>query len=444
MVGTMTNYNEPKFTKAKQKLIENLFLKNLKDNLGLGKKSEALRLMQSILFDTGIYCKNENEICLKTVELENEDIQNIIDEVMLFVKSAMNESSVCFESIYTKLLDLNVDNEIIPIYLALILREYKGHSVIISNNNELPLNAETLNLINQEPLRYELYIEKWNEKKERYINNLEELFGEFIDSEEKEINKFYCVHKAICRWFFNLAKYSVVTNSEYSKEDNVKLSDNLIGFRNSIKISQNNSRQFLFEKLPEIFKTNDLNFELLSNIIEAKTEIENLTINLEKNLIVDIFEMFGSGKKISLHQCLKEWLKGLNEDRLTLLYPDGENKLFEIIENSSGNTIFNDICKFAVGLPISEWNEDTPDIFIENLKAVKDVIENKEKLSSKIYTILYKNDGKVEVINKFEKADYSENSSLFFNDIKSIVEEYGNGISSGEKRQVLLDMIQKI
>ena len=50
----------------------------------------------------------------------------------------------------------------------------------------------------------------------------------------------------------------------------------------------------------------------------------------------------------------------------------------------------------------------------------------------------------IESFKTFEKAEYSPKAKLLYNDAEAMMQEYGESLSSDEKRQVLVDIISKV
>ena len=107
-------------------------------------------------------------------------------------------------------------------------------------------------------------------------------------------------------------------------------------------------------------------------------------------------------------------------------------------------------------LRIKDWNNDTALIFTGNLrrysrsildyaKAQADVATTKRQILAKdFYEILFcDNNGKQER-KTFKREVYSKKAKLLYNDIESSIEEMGQSITPQEKRQVLMDLLEKL
>ena len=100
----------------------------------------------------------------------DENINNILNEIDKFIK-ACEKQKTSFAMLYDVLTgkDIGMRKGIIPIYLALIMQNYKNDLTISygsRNSKELELNADTVNNINYSPHEYYLSIEKGTEEKE--------------------------------------------------------------------------------------------------------------------------------------------------------------------------------------------------------------------------------------------------------------------------------------
>ena len=63
---------------------------------------------------------------------------------------------------------------------------------------------------------------------------------------------------------------------------------------------------------------------------------------------------------------------------------------------------------------------------------------------TEFYKISYIDASGSEVYKTFEKQEYSPQAKLLYNDTEAIMHEYGESLSAEEKRQVLVDIINKV
>ena len=80
----------------------------------------------------------------------------------------------------------------------------------------------------------------------------------------------------------------------------------------------------------------------------------------------------------------------------------------------------------------------------------KEVVEetnnstNEQIISSGMYKISYIDDNGKESVKTLTRVETSRKAQLLNNDITSLLEDFGESISTNEKRQVLLDILEKL
>ncbi len=127
--------------------------------------------------------------------------------------------------------------------------------------------------------------------------------------------------------------------------------------------------------------------------------------------------------------------------------------IFEYIRQSENNdsALFAKITKHISGLRITDWEDNTILTFLKSLKAFKEEVEEKDKAENinntsqtGVYKITYVDENGNEEVKILNRVENSRRAGLLDNDITSLLEEYGESITTNEKRQVLLDILQKL
>ena len=121
------------------------------------------------------------------------------------------------------------------------------------------------------------------------------------------------------------------------------------------------------------------------------------------------------------------------------------------------STISNDegvfvqrLAKTVTQLRIDDWNDKTIEFFINTLKSMKETIEtfNKDiqqnsKSLANNYKIYFINRSGDSIEKTFPKVKCSDIAKLLYNEMESSLDEYGRAISDDEKRQILMELIEK-
>ncbi len=440
---------------ARNKVLKGLLQNTLQANLGLTGSGPEINVMRSILFSSGIL--DENSTSLKVNDLADRNTQKVLDTINeFFIKSG--EKTENFADLYNKLTlpkyGIGLKKGVIPVYIAVILNLYKQHAVIENiNNKEIEIKAETLENVNKSPSFFNLILEDWNEAKQKYINQLDELFRKEIVPTEREYNTFdYIVH-AMQRWFLKLCKYQKEANSIYLGNNEFKKFDTPIKkFKSQLRNSELNSRELLFDKLPEIFNTQIEN-GLFEKIKKAKTTIDDLFDDLANAIANDIQAQFNGNEKASLLSTMRDWLDALNKDTKNYLLNNGNEVIFKYIEDKDATELelLHNITRKLSGLRLSDWENTTISLFNEALKEFKSNVEEKNKQendnsqsSSGLYKIVYVDENGNEEVKTLTKQETSSRAKLFNNEIQSLMEDYGQSLTTNEKRQVLFDILKEL
>lgn len=107
---------------------------------------------------------------------------------------------------------------LIPIYLSVVLHEYKKEIVICDRYGQITMNADAIEQINAEPGLFTLSYIDWNPEKEEYIAALEEAFSEYA-IEDRTTAPYEYVMIAMKRWYMELPKYAKNAKCVYQYMD---------------------------------------------------------------------------------------------------------------------------------------------------------------------------------------------------------------------------------
>ena len=447
---------------SRTKLVSGLLENELDSNLGLTGTGQDVSIMRSTLIQTGIlqYTETTQVINLNT---DNNNMRNVLNVIQNFFAVANLNGEQSFSVLYDNLTlpqyGIGMKKGVIPIYIAAVLHHHKMNLVIKSKNNELKITAELLNSINEKPENYSVLLVNWNDGKKRYMAELENLFGEYIIEKERSYNSFSYIVLAMNRWYMSLPKYAKEMNAIYcgirSNEPQKSLQKEQKKFINSIKQVDNNSREYLFEKLFNIFETDETNVEIIEKIRATKNSFDTAKGNLINVLITDVKWIFGghSPKKASLTSVIKDWYESLTENTLGYLFSNNENRILELMKSISNDeiTFMERLGKAVTSLRIDDWNTNTIETFLNEIKAFKIAVdefnekyENSYPNASDMYKLIFVDKSGNEVVKTFSKTEYSDRAKLLLSDITTSLDEMGQTITEQEKRQVLMQLLEKM
>ena len=73
----------------------------------------------------------------------------------------------------------------IPVYIAAAVCERVKNIVLKKRGIEVPVSAQTLAEIAENPQEFSVRVQNWNDEKENYVKKTENIFADFVIEEEK-------------------------------------------------------------------------------------------------------------------------------------------------------------------------------------------------------------------------------------------------------------------
>ena len=106
------------------------------------------------------------------------------------------------------------------------------------------------------------------------------------------------------------------------------------------------------------------------------------------------------------------------------------------------------LAEILTGLRVVDWNVDTIDSFITRLKEYKKSAENYKEQESKradnSYRLSFTDEKGRETSKTFNKVELTPRSRLLYNKMEDALSVMGQALSQAEKRQVVVNILQKI
>lgn len=434
---------------ARKKIIEQILEFNAKNNIVFRKGSLESTILRSTLLSNKAVYKTEVEgeykldYSLFENKLESNFLNLVIDVDKLIQQSIYEEISI--DNIYRIFISreygYGMKKGPIPIILAFIFSRYKKYLSISENGREIVLNANTLESIDLDPKNYTIKLQKINDEREIYISQLEGIFRDYININDKKEDNLTYLTLAIKKWFLYLSKYSKDTKNIYlGNKESKKISKDIVKFKNKLRLLNENSLRFLFEDMVGIFKVGSYE-KLIQKISEAKKIIDKLEYNLYKNVENDVKQLFNINKNSSLNKGLYQWSESIEKSvafKNSLM--GGFIKLIDTnIELNDNVSYLDKLSSFILGLYVVDWNDNTPILFVDKLTDLKDEIE---KLSVESKS---ENSGNALIgIAITEDVDLGARANMLLDDLKDTLEDYGSSVSEAEKRAILLELLKDI
>lgn len=502
--------------KSRAKLLDAM-LNSPSLDLGLSGSGQEVSFMRSALVLPGILKKADKDSLEKKIfNLEpssgNEKYDGNFKKLFAVIKEFFAHAEKNEISFY-ELFELLVKPEngfglrrgVIPLYIAAVLSSFSKNIVLKKSGIEVPVNAQSLAEIAENPEAFSVRVQKWNDKKENYVKKTENIFADFVIEEEKNANGYSYLINAMFRWYRSLPKYTKQMKKVYcgsaggSEKKSVPVQKEYSEFLNILKQGGFGTNEILFEKIPCAFKNEkpeQADFALSENIKSAKNFFDFALENFTEKIIEETKNFFGknAGEK-SLKNVIAEFCAELEPETENHVFENGAHLLLKIYK-SAGNdekqTAF-EMAKVLTGLSIDDWNDETVGVFFERLSELNRTLldfkdnsvakknepavrqaqrpdswnvaslagnaENSadarfggvststfsESSAADNYEIRFVQSGAENAKSKsFRKVECSVRAKSLEEEIWRTIEEMGQSVTDAEKRQVLVSLLEKL
>lgn len=442
---------------SRNKILSGLLRNVLEPNLGLTGTGQEVSVMRSTLLRKEVLL-DDKEGTRINLSPSDRQMKGVLDLIVSFIMDAKKKGAASFGQLYRELTSheyhIGLRSGVIPIYIAAVFHEYSEDIILQNEFGQLPLSADTLQMINANPADYSLVYLEWNSEKQAFVTKLSEIFSDYVIEAEKNLSAYEFAASAMKRWYLSLPRYAKEAKGIGNKETSKR-------YRKMVKLlKQNlNGHELLFEKLPEAFGYRDFNEGLAENIEQAKLYYDSEIAILKAELIKQtkqIFSIAANREKLnraSLSSVIKDWCETLDEYVFEQLFENGTDKclgLFKEVTNDE-ETFISRLAKAATDLRVEDWDDGTVDRFTENLKMYKQTAEefqsgksDSDDSAASTYEIRFRADNGSSEVKRFDRVETSKRGKLLYNSILSEIDSMGYSISEQEKRQILMDILKKM
>lgn len=444
---------------SRNKLVAALLRNQLEVNLGLSGTGQEVSIMRSTLIRTGVLVDRNGmpEIDLRP---DNAHIANMLENIETFILSARHNGRIGFDVLYDILTlpehHIGMRKGLIPIYLAVVLHEYKQQVVILDRYGQVPTSADVLLQINADPAAFSLSYLDWDPEKEKFVEHLAQIFADYVIDAEKGANTFDFIVNAMRRWVMSLPKYSKESKSH---PNGTKIESRQLAMMKMLK-QNTSSYELLFNKLPIAFGyTGEFSSGLAENIAATKAFFDCLLDDLKKTLVEKTKAIFmlpqnkDQETRMSLSSTIHEWCDSIAPSAFTHLFADGTERclaLFKSVTNDEFAFVVR-LAKTATGLRVEDWDNQTVDVFQKKLlqykvtaESYREEVPSEQSESSSTYKVTFVEADGTAKTKSFERVEYSNRGKLLFNQITQSLDSMGHAISEQEKRQILMEILEKL
>jgi len=442
---------------SRTKVLSGLCSPILEPNLGLQGNGQECSIMRSVFAVTGIISNLETS---PAVDLRPADSKMLLvfDTIRDFFYSGDgNDSfSVLYDLLTTDKRGIGLKRGLVVLFLATVLREDWNNLLLLKGSDEQRLTAGILNDLDCNPGQFYVKPIEWTPEKAEFVDGVKALFVDYLSSAQSR-GDFTQAVDAISRWYLSLPRFTKTATRIYGgsfhTESYANMPQEYLSFFKALKRTDINPREFLFEGLPKIFKTEKPDKGLLKYVSEAKEYLDNYVTQTSQTISDDLRLFFdpSAHPDASLASIIHEWSDNLSEDLREQVFAGSTNRILSAITafTSDEENSLRRLYKSVTSLRIEDWDERTIQVFISEMGRFKDVIERFAADSSSDTThtalrISFKGQsGDIET-KSFQHVSLTPRAKLLKNEIETAIEEMGQSIDDSEKRQVLFDVLREI
>lgn len=423
--------------RARKKIISLLLSEADCSNLETGTGADAT-MYRAVFLRTGILEKGGQM---------DAGCRRLLEEINCFIAQCDGQK-VLFSDLYERLMgkDYGARRGIIPVYLTNQLMKLHDTPVIYLNDKEVPLEADTIENINDTPAAYFLYLEHSTAQKEKYLNDLQRLFAVEEQTALGRRKRLSSIVEEMHRWYRSLPQLTMnFGKNPGDMEEN--MFREITAFRKTFRQIELNPRDILFDRLPDIFRCEDSK-GLFAKIKEIKEYLDGYLETVRKKGIDSLKEEFGAGKTETLTACLNQWYSRQSSKARTYLSNNRVTNFMgylEELDTYDENEILGRISKVILDMYLEDWKDDSYQQFIEGIHRTREEIElmsaDKQETAGRNHIQFTGSRG--EKIEKYYDVAEDDGISYFFkNAIDDALDEFGDSLEMNQKVSVLIQALE--
>lgn len=452
--------------RARKKVVNELLYNGLNERLNIEGYGPEYLIYRSMFVNTEVIeNKDNNSKFHSDFFKENNNISNL-KEILLKIKYKIFSNSgkqISFGDLYETLRDkpYGIRLGIIPILIVIAGRIDNDidYVIIKHNGEEREINAQLFEEINRYPNRYSIKKMSWNNNKEKYITFLDNLFNKYSTETNEDINRVEGVYTAIKKWLINLPNYAKETQ---------EVSSNTKILRKIFLRQSNETKTIILDYIPNKLSNNysetwnkKTTEELKEIFTDFYIELNNVYDELIRDLYIQIArKVFTNNKQETSYESefknsLIIWYDNLSKNTKHNTFKRKINSLLSLFENIKINNlddreILQEMAKIITGFEPSDWDDNLKEKFIDELKAIKNKIENfdnniedKSESNNRVEFKL-KDDNGNEITRSFKTQDLKGIAQVLEKQVRGAFQDVGENISDAEKQQIVVNVLKDI
>lgn len=420
---------------SRSKLLDNM-LNGIDVMNGCTPLSPEHNIVRALLVKNGMY---DDGIPVKLNYIDGEVSGDAVKHVIQkYIKKA-KKAPVSVNELYEELKKppYGLRDGYMSLLLAYELSQYENISLSFHGADRDYSSEEFLKAF-ENPEDYSIFICNWSEEQEKYISDLEELYGKYLNRKTK--NRLKELLGAMNTHFASLTK-SALTTDKY-------VSPKAKQYRDILSISYKDYNFFFFEVLPKLDSDYGTLVVQLRTIKAELERVPELQMSDVDKLIRNVFD-------IGRDETISKWLFDKYENEWAAkahkVFDYHTNAFLEFVRNNNAQkedvAVIQDLANVITGFGVDYWNDSKIEDFEEILRKVFAQLEGytvKDELSDDEVKIVIQTGGEELRTTQFDKQDLSSNGQIMFNKMKATISNFGESISQEEKMQIIARLLEEI
>lgn len=457
VINELINKNEltSPIKTARQKLISAIFAGHYKSDMGFIGNGPELNILRSTLIAPGIFV-NGKEAQIQFANLDSK-VAAVLQEIRTFITGCVNGHSCNFGEIYEILTSpkygYGLKRGLIPIYLSVVINDYKEYIAISKKGREIPLSATLMSDIDIAPNTYFCVLEKWDDAKSTYLLALERIYFEYISDFDRSFGAYVYVVRAMRRWYLQFSRFESTTKKYCDENGEItELDRGTVKLKVLLSNPEINSHEFIFEKLPECYKASNYE-DVITGLRSTFEKLNNNLGNYKRKMLGIMREQFSPHpSEESVGSIVANFYDDLKPRTKEHLFSGRISAFLNVIKAPSNDEgkLIEDIVRAIFGLRLGDLSDDLMAGFERELCEIKKQIEQYNcsvSLNQSIsggYKITFTDESGEEVTRQFDEADPSPHEEELYNEITETLDSYGESIATDGKRQVLFKILKEL
>lgn len=371
-----------------------------------------------------------------------EQPQIALKELLEDVLGQAKKGTVEFSKVYSVLKKppYGLRDGYLSLILACVLFPYKKSLIISSHGTEQEITAELLDEIIKRPDDFSFTVADWDGEQLAYIDQLEKLFGNFIDTTLLSKNRLKAIYDAMMAHYKSVSKFARTTVGYVSEQAKA--------YRTMMEKSYSSYSKFFFNKAKALAGNYLASIDAISS---SKRELEDADNKLCRDLKYHMCDVLSANADIRLAETLHQKYLDNWATKRQKAFDYYTNAFLDYVANmdldSSDQDIISKLAKSLTGIELTYWSDKHIADFKSRLEEVitklNHYVTSDELQGSETKMTLTTATGEKKTA-VFDNTGLSDLSVTVKNKIISTFGNFGLSVSYDDKVQILLSLLNDL